>query len=148
MSFTTFLVLAIVVGITSSVSWQLYWRRKDRDLKVSPPKQVCFEVMLARGIDDSGETMTRLYRKVSKSLRPHLRQFISGARRLSVVLHISVPQQSPVLRVYIYTDAGQVEELKRRISGDFRGGVFITQLDEDPMAPLAEAVKPEKYQNF
>lgn len=146
MSFTTYLLLFAAASVVSYASWVWYWARKERDLKRSPPKQVCFEVMLARGIDDSSETMTRLYRKVAKNLRPHLPQFINGSRRMSVVLHISVPQQTPVLRVYIFTDEEQVDELKRRIRGDFRGSVFITQLDEDPMASLADAVKPEKYQ--
>ena len=142
------LLLAVIVA--AIFIYSQYRRQKaEQQLRENPPQRAVFQVSLPREVNNSILAMPQFWRSVASATIAEGKERKAGKGQIDFAYWISKEGEgaTPLLRCLIYTDPESLDRVKRAIKQVYAssGQIQVVQLDEDPLAGLAERVdvKPE-----
>lgn len=117
----------------------------EQRLRDNPPPKRILEISLPTGVKDSNVRMQRFHRKNMSVANGDDKMRAAGLRQFDIVYFIDCPVDAvhPELRFLAYCDPDQMDKVKRLFQGTYVGAQ-INELKEDPMAAIAEAMRPPK----
>lgn len=139
----TLLLLCLAVALFFIVRAYLRARAEQR-LRDNYPQRRIIEVTLPAGVNTSRLDMARFFRKVASATTTDAKARKEGIGQVDFVYLGTVPQPKamPKISCLIYADPDKMDAVKRAIKGTF-DDIDVIEHEEDPLAPVAEALKPK-----
>lgn len=137
-------IVFVLVLIAAFFIWRRYRQQMiEQRLRDNPPERRIIEVSLPKDVKDSHQRMPRFYRKIATQVAMgSADDRKKGMRQLDIVYLVEVPGTEARLRFLIYSDPDKMDMVKKAIRQIFEGMARIIELDHDPVAQIAEQLKP------
>jgi len=138
------LIFLMVAVATFFIIRGFYRQRQEQHLRDNPPQRRVIEVSLPGGVDDARIQMARFWRKVASAttVDPKARKQGIGQMDLLYLVTVPEPKAMPHLSCLIYADPDKMDAVKRALKQTFED-VDVIELDNDPMIPVASALRTE-----
>lgn len=138
-------LILLLVAVLGFFIVRAYLRhRAEQRLRDNFPERRVIEVTIPTGIDDSRLAMARFWRKVASATTSDPKARKEGIGQIDFVYMGVVPKPKAMPRVscFIYADKDKMDAVKRALKSTYED-LEIVEHKEDPLAPVAEALKPK-----